>query len=161
MAIPGYMWLQDDKANVINGTVKVAGRVGSAEVLAFRHNIYIPADSDTGVLMGTRKHDPFIVTKVFCSASPILYKACCSGQSLSKVIVKWYRISNAGHEEEYFRHTLAKAKIVAVRPIVDNVKDKSKQLYGHLEEIHFRYEKIQWTYLDGNISTEDQWIEKV
>ena len=161
MAIPGYMWLKDDRNNTIQGIAKVEGREGSSEVLGFRHNIYIPSDSDTGELMGTRKHDPFVVVKGFCSASPILYKACCSGKSLNEVLIKWYRINSAGGEEEYFRHTLSRAKVVAVRPMVDNVKDKSKQTYGHLEEIHFRYEKIQWSYLDGNINTEDQWTEKI
>jgi len=161
MAIPAYMWLKDDKNNPIDSNVQVIGREGSAEVLGFQHNIYIPADSDTGVLMGTRKHDPFVVIKTFCSASPILCKACCSGKVLNEVIVKWYRIGEAGIEEEYFRHTLSHARVVAVRPRVDNVKDKTKQLFGHLEEVHFRYERIQWSYLEGNINTVDQWTQKV
>ena len=161
MAIPAYMWLKDDKGNTIESNVKVAGREGSAEVLGFRHTIYIPADSDTGVLMGTRKHEPFVVTKTFCSASPILYKACCSGKTLSEVVVKWYRIREIGSEEEYFRHTLSHARVVTVRPIVKNIKDKHNQLLGHLEEIHFRYERIQWSYLDGNINTFDQWTQKI
>ena len=88
MAIPGYMWIKDESGNEIKGTVTVSSREGSTEVLGFRHNIYIPSDRDTGVLTGTRKHDPYIVLKAFCNQTPILNKACASGKTLKEVIVK-------------------------------------------------------------------------
>jgi len=160
MAIPGYMWIKDENGNEIQGSVNIVGREGSSEVLGFKHNIYIPSDRDTGVLTGTRKHDPFVVTKSFCNNSPILNKACASGKTLKEVMVRWYKINETGSEEEYFNHTLSNVKVVSVSPYVENVKDKSKDDFGHLEEVHFRYEKIQWNFLEGNIVTEDQWNEK-
>jgi type VI secretion system secreted protein Hcp len=53
MAIPAYMWLKDDQGNEISGSVQVAGRTGSIEILEYSHKIYIPTDSDTGDLTGT------------------------------------------------------------------------------------------------------------
>ena len=102
-----------------------------------------------------------MVTKVFDSASPILNKACCSGKTLQEVKLSWYRINAQGQEEEYFQHVLNNAKVVAVEPVMADIKDKSKESKGHLENVAFRYEKIRWKYLDGNIATEDQWSEKV
>ncbi len=160
MAIPGYMWITDDQGNAVHGPVDVQGREGSIEVVGFKHQIYIPNDHDTGVLTGTRKHDPLIITKNFCGASPILNKACCSGKTLRQVKISWYQITNEGREKEYFRHVLSNAKVVAVKPHMDNIKDKSKQAYGHMEDIALRYEKIEWTYLDGNITADDQWNVK-
>lgn len=160
MAIPAYMWIHDEQGSLIKSTAKVRGRENSAEIIGLAHRVYIPTDQDTGALMSTRKHEPFMVLKQFCSASPILYKACCSGKTLREVRVSWYRIDHAGHEEEYFRHTLNNAKVVAVEPIMDDIKDKTKESYGHVERIAFRYEKIRWEYLDGNIATEDQWTER-
>jgi type VI secretion system secreted protein Hcp len=160
MAIPGYMWMTDSQGNPINSTVKVQGRENSAEIYEFHHEVSIPADNRSGVLTGTRKHGAFKVVKQFCSATPVLNKACASGQTLQQVKLSWYRIDATGKEQEYFRQTLSNAKVVAVKPTVSDVKDPNKEQYGHLEEVHFRYEKIQWLYLDGNIAAEDSWTER-
>jgi len=160
MAIPGYMWIKDDQGNDVKGKVAIKGREGSAEVLGFSHHVYIPSDRDTGALTGTRKHEPLIVTKNFCSTSPIINKACTAGKTLQEVKISWYDINKNGEETEYFRHTLSNVKVVAVKPIVQEIKDRNKEQYGHREEIHFRYETIRWEYLDGNIATQDEWIER-
>ena len=160
MATPGYLWMKDEHGQLIKSISMVAGREGSAEVYSARHRVSIPTDSHTGSLTGTRRHDPFVIVKSFCSATPILNKACCSGKTLQEVKVCWYRINQNGKEEEYFRQTLNQVKVVAVMPMVIDIKDPAKEGYGHLEEVHFRYEKIQWLYLDGNIATEDEWKER-
>ena len=160
MAIPGYMFITDDQGNNVNGTVKVKGREKSMEVLSCLHEVRIPTDADTGRLTGTRKHEPFTIVKEFDSGTPVLNKACSSGKTLNQVKVSWYKINDKGAEEEYFRHTLTNAKVVSVKPIVQDVKADSKERYGHLEQVAFRYVKIQWEYLDGNISTYDEWTEK-
>jgi type VI secretion system secreted protein Hcp len=160
MPSPGYMWMKDSQGNNINSTVKVKGRENSAEVYEFHHQVYIPTDEHTGSLSGTRKHTPFCIVKPFCSATPVLNKACCSGQNLQEVKLSWYRIDDTGKEQEYLRQTLTNAKVVSVKPIVRDVKDKTKEHYGHLEEVQFRYETIQWQYLDGNISSQDTWTER-
>ncbi len=160
MAIPGYMWLLDDQGNQIKSNSKVSGREGACEVIGFQHRVYIPNDSDTGALMGTRKHEPFVITKAFCPATPELNKACCSGKTLQQVKLSWYRINDQGQEEEYFRHTLNNVKVVAVQPIMDDIKDKRKETYGHLESVALRYEEIRWEYLDGNIAANDKWSER-
>lgn len=160
MAVPGYMWIKDDNGHDLKGSSTVFDREGSVEILGFDHRIYIPNDADTGALTGTRKHEPFVVQKTFCGVSPILYKACCSGATLVEVKLSWYRINDQGQEVEYFRHLLTNAKVVSIHPLMEDIKDKTKESYGHLEKIAFRYEKIQWHHLEGNINTSDQWSQK-
>ncbi|MGE3920284.1 MAG: type VI secretion system tube protein TssD [Gammaproteobacteria bacterium] len=160
MAIPAYMLMKDENGNVIKSSSHVKGRENTAEIYGMKHRIYIPTDADTGALMSTRKHEPLLILKQFCSATPILYKACSSGKTLGEVKISWYRINDHGKEEEYFRHTLSKVKIVSIAPSMDDIKNKSQESYGHLEWVGFRYEKIRWEYLEGNIATEDQWNER-
>lgn len=157
MAIPAYMWIKDDQGSPIDGAVTVAGRQGSVEVFHFDHEIRIPTDSDTGALTGTRKHEPFKVTKSFDSSSPYLYKACSNGQTLKELELRWYRIDDTGTEREYFRHRLEDVKITSVSPVMHNVKDIDKERYPHLEEVSMRYGRITWTYVDGNIEFTDSW----
>lgn len=45
MAIPVYLWLKDDGGADIKGSVDVQDREGSIEVVAQKHNLYIPTDS--------------------------------------------------------------------------------------------------------------------
>lgn len=160
MAIPGYMWITDDQGQTVEGPVKVKEREGTCEILALDHKVYMPADKDTGALTGTRKHDDFVVTKAFDSTSPVLYEACCRGKKLQKIDVVWYRIDENGAEKEYFRHTLNGVQVVAVNPAVHYVKDPSREQDGHLENVHLRYEQIEWTHKDGNISSVDNWTQR-
>ena len=58
MAIPVYLWLQDDGGAEIKGSVGVQKREGSIEVVAQDHSVYIPTDNNTGKLTGTRVLQP-------------------------------------------------------------------------------------------------------
>ena len=138
MAIPAYLWLKDDGGADIKGSVDVQGREGSIEVVALDHDVYIPTDNNTGKLTGTRTHKPFTFTKEIDASSPYLYKAVTTGQTLKTAEFKFYRINDAGQEVEY----------------------PSREKHNHLERIEFRYEKITWTYKDGNIIHSDSWNER-
>lgn len=159
MAIPAYMWIKDDQGNSVDGSVNIAAREGSIEVLGFDHELRIPTDNDTGALTGTRKHEPFVFLKAFDAATPYLYKACSNGQTLKELTLRWYRIDDTGTEKEYFRHTLHDVKVTSVKPVMHNVKDIDKERYPHLEEVALRYARITWTYVDGNIEFADSWSE--
>ena len=41
-----------------------------------------------------------------------------------------------------------------------DIKDPSKEKHNHLERVELRYEKITWTYKDGNIIHSDSWNER-
>lgn len=157
MAIPAYVELYDDQGAKVEGSVKIAGRVGTVEALSFEHAVSIPTDPHSGQLTGTRKHDAMVFLKKVDKSSPYLYKACCKGQTFKKVIILWYDIDDKGSEQEYFRHELEDVKITSVEPEMHNVKDMDKERYPHLEKISFRYAKIKWLYKDGGLEYTDSW----
>jgi len=160
MAIPVYLWLQDDGGADIKGSVDVQSREGSVEVLAHDHRLYIPTDNSSGKLTGARIHEPFRFTKEIDASTPYLYKAVTTGQTLKRAEFKWYRIDHAGQEVEYFNTVLENVKVVNVAPCMHDVKDPGKEKHNHLEAIELRYEKIIWTYKDGNIIHSDAWNER-
>ena len=159
MAIPAYMWLKDDGGSVIKGSVDVNGREDSVEIVEFLHNVRIPTDANTGKLTGTRVHEPIVLFKEDDASSPYLYKAVTTGQTLKEVEIKWYQIDASGQEKEYFNTKLDNVKVVAVGPVMHNIKDPARERYNHLERVELRYEKITWTYKDGNIIHSDSWNE--
>lgn len=159
MAIPAYLWLKDDGGALIKGSVDVQDREQSIEITSFSHNLYIPTDSNTGKLTGTRVHGALMFEKEFDSASPYLMKAVASGQTLQSAEFKWYRINDAGQEVEYYNMLLEGVKIVSVTPMMHDTKTVINT--GHLEQVHLRYAKITWTFKDGNIQYSDAWAERI
>lgn len=159
MAIPAYLWLEDEQGVSVQGSVNVADREGSIEVLEFNHSIYIPTDNDTGELTGTRKHGAVTLVKAFDASSPYLFKACCNGQRMKKAVLRWYKIDDSGQEIEYYQHELEGVKINSFSPKMANTKDIAQEKIPHIESVSLRYEKITHTFLDGNISHSDSWNE--
>lgn len=96
MPIPAYMWLKDDGGARINGSSTIQEREGSIEIISFSHGVRLPVDAANGKITGTRTHSPIAFEKEFDSATPYLYKAVATGQTLQSAEIKWYRINDAG-----------------------------------------------------------------
>ncbi len=158
MAIPAYLWLKDDGGALIKGSVDVATREYSIEVKGFHHNLMIPTDQATGKVTGTRIHSPMLIVKDFDSSSPYLYKAVATGQNLESAEIKWYRINDAGLEEEYFNMMLEGVRIVSIFPAMATGDNPNE---NHMETVELRYEKITWKHSDGNIIYQDSWNSRV
>ncbi|MEO6527591.1 MAG: Hcp family type VI secretion system effector [Gemmatimonadaceae bacterium] len=159
MPIPAYVKFKGKKSGEMKGSVAIKGREGTSEVIEFDHNVYLPSDKGTGRPTGTRVHGPLKLTKAYDSASPLLYAACCNGETLTEVTITWYAIDETGAETEYFTHKLENAKVAGVRALMPNTKDPEKERYVHQEEVLLVYEAIEWTYKDGNIMARDAWLE--
>lgn len=158
MAIPVHMFIKDDGGAVIRGGSDVMHREGSIELRGVQHLLSIPTDNNTGKLIGTRQHAPFMFEKEIDSASPYLYKAVATGQTLKEAEIKWYRISDAGQEEEYFNILMEDVKVISISPIMHDTRNCPGT--GHMESVALRYAKITWKYVDGNIQYTDAWNER-
>lgn len=158
MAIPVHMFIKDDGGAVIRGGSDVVHREGSIELRGVQHLLSIPTDNNTGKLTGMRQHAPFMFEKEIDSTSPYLYKAVATGQTLKEAEIKWYRISDAGQEEEYFNILLEDVKVISISPIMHDTRNCPGT--GHMESVALRYAKITWKYVDGNIQYTDAWNER-
>jgi len=159
MASPAYLTILDDQGKKINASVAIQGREGTAEVLSFDYFVKIPSDPNTGALTGVRKHGDAVITKIYDSASPILFDACCRGKTLKQLKLCWYQIDKSGKQQIYFTHTLSDAKIVKFRQFMPNVKDSANEHCGHHEAIHVRFRKIEIEHPEGSIKAVDEWNE--
>lgn len=160
MAIPVYLWLKNDGGSDIKGSVDINGREGSIEVLALDHGVSIATDDNTGKLTGTRTHTPFMFSKEVDAATVYLFKAVTTGQTLKSAEFKWYSIDDAGQETEQYSALLENVKVVNVASKMHDIKDPTKEKHNHLEEVELRYEKITWSFKDGNLEHSDSWNER-
>jgi type VI secretion system secreted protein Hcp len=58
------------------------------------------------------------------------------------------------------RITLSKAASMFMAGKTVDIKDATKEKFNHLELVEFRYEKITWHYLDGNIIHSNSWLKR-
>jgi type VI secretion system secreted protein Hcp len=168
MPTPAYMVIEGEKQGKITSGTFTADSVGNIwqkghedEILvqAFRHNITIPRDPQSGQPTGQRLHKPLVVTKVYDKSSPLLYQALSTGERLKNVEIKWYRTNPKGQQEHYFTHKLEDAVIVDIVSYMPNCQDPSQAHFTHLEDIAFTYRKIDWTHEKCGTSGSDDWRE--
>jgi type VI secretion system secreted protein Hcp len=160
MAIPAYLWLKDDGGTAIRGSVDVAGREGSIEILGLNHGVMLPTDNGTGKPTATREHAPFSFDKEIDASTPCLYRAVTSGQKLQSAEVKYYRIDDAGQEVEYFSTLMEGVTVISAGPVMYDIHSAYGEKRHHLNLVEFIYEKITWRYVDGNIIHSDSWSER-
>ncbi len=154
MPLPAYMDIPD-----IPGSCRVEGRESNIEVLGFNHEVYMPTDRKDGSATGTRVHNNMVVVKNFDKSSPLLYQHLCNGKIIPSATLRWFQINEQGIEEEYYQHRLENARITSIRPYMPDVDNPANEQYKHMEEISFRYEKMTWAFLDGNVEFTDSWFE--
>jgi type VI secretion system secreted protein Hcp len=151
------MTLIGESQGNIEGSCDQSGREGMILCQAFKHDITIPRDPQTGQPAGMRVHNPMIVTKYFDKSSPKLYQALTSGERMTDVTLKWFRIDNTGVEEHFFTIKLEEAIIVSMKPYVPNCLDPDFESFGNMEEVECTYRKIIWTWEPDGVESEDDW----
>ena len=158
MAEPIYLFLTDDGGAIIRGSSDVHDRESSMELTGLHHGLTLPTDPMTGKVTGTRQHSPFQFTKQLDSASPYLFKAAATGQTLKSAEFRFYHINDAGQEVEYYRITLENVRVISVGPVMYDTRGCPGT--GHMEEVALSYQKISHLYKEGNLLVHDAWNER-
>lgn len=160
MAIPVYLWLEDQCGRAIKGSVNIKNREGSIEVIELMHSVQQPVDKLTGRITAKGIYSSYAFMKEIDASSSYLYRALSTGQTLNKAEFIFYRINYNGLEEAYFKTTLENVKVEQIEPLLFDIKAPENELNTHHEYVDLTYEKITWHYLDGNIIHSDTWKER-
>ena len=155
MPTPIYMSINDGG---VEGSVEIAGREGTVEIIEAHHDVHIPTDIHTGASTGVRQHGRFSVRAAIDKATPYLYKAVSEGEQYDTVKFSFFKIDELGTEVEYYTVLLEKVRVASVSLDVPNVKNASKEHYPHMMEYNFVYGKITWTWTDGTLEHTDDWV---
>jgi type VI secretion system secreted protein Hcp len=116
---------------------------GTSLVYEFVHEVYLPYETETNRVQGSRRITAFSLTKDIDKITPILYQYCCQGTKLKTVTIVLYKIKES-QEVPYFNYILENVTIVAVRNFMPTTKSKENENVGHLEEVKFMAEKFTW-----------------
>lgn len=157
MALSGYLTLTGTRHGAIAGSVTQKGREGSIEVVSFFHEIVAPRDPASGRPTGKRMHKPFSITKQLDRSSPLLYQMLTNNENLTDVTLRLFRPNATGVERHAYTVRLMNATIAAIHLRMLNTRNPRHTKMPELEEVSFAYQRIEWTWMDGNITADDDW----
>jgi type VI secretion system secreted protein Hcp len=157
MSIPSHMTVTGENQGVIDGSCTMSGREGTILVYGLDHVLEIPKHKQDGLPTGKRVHGGVLVVKEVDKASCGLYQALCTGERLSEVVIKKYRIDDTGNEEHYFTVTLKKAIVQKIHSEEARSFAEDGQNVRHLEEVTFSYEEINWEHVVDSKAAGDSW----
>lgn len=166
MALNAYLKLKGQKQGEIKGSVTQKGRENKIMVIAARHEIASPRDAASGLPTGKRMHHPFVITKEVDKSSPLLYTAMVGNENLTEWELQFWRPSQAtatgaGAERQYYTVKLTNANIANITFHMPNNKDPNLLKLAEYEEVSFVYQKIEWLWVDGGITSTDAWLVPV
>ncbi len=156
MPIPCYA-----KFDGIDGSSEVKGREGTVEVLAFEHLVEVPVDVKDATATGTRRHGAVQLTADIDKATTGLIECTCSSKAIPTVEIDFYMIGDDGKQTKYYSVKLENSRVTSAKMWFPNVDDAPTKSYKHLMTYDLRYEKITWTFLDGNLEFSDAWKEPI
>ena len=137
-----------------DGFVQIGGIPGEStddahkdwvEIISYGHKIEQPGGSSAsrvGGRTGARVDiDDFTIMKVLDKSTPTLALYCCNGSHIPKVVLE---LCEAGGEKHlYMKYTLEDVIVSSVKP----GGSAAEQLARPVEEISFKFGKIQWEYI--------------
>ena len=162
MAQPVYLWLEIDD-NAIEGESRITSmdRDGTIECSSFECELTTPREAATGALTGRRQHRPLTVVKRIDKATPLLLKALCMNETVTKAEFRFYRPKPAGREreaEEHFYTVLIEQGYVSdVSQVSEDAVVGGKAAPPMMEEVSFVFQDITWTYEIGGATHTDSW----
>lgn len=147
-----YLKVKGAKQGDIKGDVTEKGKEGLIRTISFQHEVESPREAGSGQATGKRQHKPLVITKEIDKSTPLLMAALTKNENLQEVTLTFYKPGKAmGTNELWYTISLKDARIADIKSTWVSEKKQS------LEEVSFTYEKIRWTFADGNITHEDSW----
>jgi type VI secretion system secreted protein Hcp len=161
MALNAYLSLTGQKQGVITGSVTQKGREGKIMVIASSHEIITPTDPTSGLPTGKRQHRPFVITKETDKSTPLLFTALVNNENITSWELQYFtaqiKSGVGGIEVNYYTVKLTNAKIIDIKSSMPNNKNPDLAKLNNYEEIAFTYQRIQWTWVEGGITAQDDW----
>lgn len=158
MALNAHLRLVGARQGEVRGSVTQKGREGTILVTGVFHQIVGPRDPVSGRPTGKRMHKPFIITKDLDRATPLLYSMLTRNENIVSWELRFYRPSAIGLEKLAYTVELVNANISSIHFLMLHVKNPAHARVPEHEEVAFTYQKIVWTWHEGGISAEDDWL---
>jgi type VI secretion system secreted protein Hcp len=142
-----YAKIKGTKQGDLKGGVTSKGFDGQIQVHSVEWGVGSPRDVSTGLPTGRRVARPLQITTPMDRASPLLHTAVVNNEALTVTIS--YVVEGEGHK--------AYATIVLTNAMIQNFNIASTFTGSDVETVTFTYTKIEFTWAEGGITSQDDW----
>lgn len=142
-----------------DSSVTTLDRGNTIEVLSLSSTQRKAFDRATLQVTGRRFYEPLTFTKRIDRSTPKLRRALALNEVVTAEF-RWYRPdpAGAGTEQKFLTVRLQNARIVTTMLRLPDTLDPDTRNLPPLEEIAIVFNTITWTYEDGGVTFEDEWI---
>ena len=152
-----YLTATGQVQGAIRGSVTKKGFEDTIEVLGVSHEVLSPRDAASGLPTGRRQHKPIVVTKPVDKATPLLASALTTNENLTSVKLAFLRLDRGSRKEvQYYTIELVNASIAGIE-----MERPADGTHEPREHVSFTYQKVLWTWQDGGVTAEDDWVTPV
>jgi len=110
-----FIKLTGAKQGLLKGESLVAKRTGWTEGLAFGYDLTSPTDVSTGQATGRLQYGVVSFVKAWGAASPQLFQAASTNETLKDVTFEFTNVGKDGLEQVFYRVTLTNARVTRFR----------------------------------------------
>ena len=138
----------------------VSGQEDNVTVIRFDQNATVPRNPQSGQPAGQRIHQPATLVKPLDKASPMLWQALATGETLT-ITVNFYRTSTTGQQEHYYTIKFTDCVLCDGKTMLPDVLDQDNASRAEEEAWSFTYRKADWTHEKAGTSASDDYREPV
>jgi len=152
-----YVTVKGQRQGVFKGPGSGAQK-GRIPILSFEYEIVSQRDAASGLPSGKREHLPVVFRKEIDASSPQFFEAEATNENLTQVQFVFAKVSSDGKETVVYKVELTNGAVVRFRQFVQ-VGERGGPVVDSrpLDEISLVYQKIEVTYVPGNVSAGDDW----
>ncbi|WP_394822144.1 type VI secretion system tube protein TssD [Pendulispora albinea] len=161
MSFEFYISIKGKSQKQFKPETKKAGRSEKhIPCIKFFMSSQVPVDANSGEAKGHRQHKPLIVTKEWGAASPQILQAHWTNEVLDEVVIDVVGRDKDGKREIVVEQIkLTDAVITSVeRYSSASAKATVDTDVQHLEDIGFRFRKIEVENKEAGTATSDDWL---
>jgi type VI secretion system secreted protein Hcp len=123
----------------------------------FLFAVNAPRDAATGLPTGRRQYAPIVATKEWGAASPQIFQAIATNESLPLVEFEFLRTDPRGLETVIETVTLTNATVSGFKQYIGFPDPGEQPSNRQLEDVSFTFQKIEVTSTEGKTTAMDDW----
>jgi len=172
MALDAAIKVTGSKQGAFSHQSPIKNRVGTSVVTRSEHIIDAPRDAHTGMASGKRHHLPYEVEMPLDSSIINFQTAIVNNEVCTTVLINYYQTTansmtqgygagSGGEGTPYYTVELTNAvvsKFEFVQPFTRAVDPEVKNKENHML-VHFTYQKITTTWVQGGKTFSDDWLQ--
>jgi type VI secretion system secreted protein Hcp len=152
MAAEFYVTIEGTKQGALTGESTHAKHEGSLDGLAFHYSVAHPRDAGSGMATGRRIHQPISFVKEWGAASPQIFQALVTNETITSALFEFVRTDENSEEVVYHRIKVKSARVTEIEQFIDDSQVTSGR--GR-EKISLVFQRIEVENLDGKTSAID------